>query len=460
MVYPPVPHRLIKGNIWPALPSAKGQTMLSLLYQMDQIQWWSPDDIRAHQFQQLKALISHASEKVPFYQARINDCGLKPPFDYLAERWSELPVLTRHNIQSEGSALHSKKLPKFHGAISDIHTSGSTGAPIRALRTELALSFWSAITLREHLWHRRDFRGKLAVIRDSTPGQSMYPKGSRYQFWGSSRRTFDTGPCVALNINSSAAEQAEWLVRENPDYLLSHPTNILRVANYCIENKIQVPNLKQINTLSEILRPEVRDACMAAWNTPVTDNYSSREIGYMALQCPEHPHYHVQAEGVYLEVVDDLGKPCNPGQIGRILVTPLHNFAMPLIRYDVGDYAEMGAPCPCGRGLPTLNRIMGREQNMLTKADGEKVWTLLSEGKIRELLQIAAIQEYQFIQKSRTEIEARFIVAQPLTPHETQQIKGWLSDKFGSEFEFDLIFPKQLQRSSSGKLQDFISEII
>lgn len=459
MVYPPVPHSDIKGNVWPTLPGAKGQTVLSLLYQMEQTQWWSPEDIREHQFKQLRELTGQAWNAVPFYRNRLKQLGLAPPFDDLQEQWTNIPILTRKDIQDQGKALYSQKQPPGHGKIFDIHTSGSTGKPIRALRTELALWFWSAFTLRDHLWHRRDLRGTLAVVRDSTPGASVYPKGSRFKYWGSSRRTFDTGPCVSLNINSSAAEQAEWLVRENPDYLLTHPTNILRVATHCIENKIKLPNLKQINTLSEILRPETRDLCREAWDVEITDNYTSREIGYMALQCPEHEHYHVQSEGVYLEVVDDQGKACKTGEIGRILVTHIHNFAMPFIRYEVGDYAEVGELCTCGRGLPVLKQILGREQNMLTKPNGEKVWTLLSEGAIRKLLKITPILEYQFVQKSKSLLEARFIVSRPLDKPETEQTHAWLAEKFGSDLEFQLSFPDELQRSKSGKLQDFISDV-
>ena len=88
--------------------------------------------------------------------------------------------------------------------------------------------------------------------------------------------------------------------------------------------------------------------------------YTCQEAGYLALQCPDYPHFHVQSENVLLEVVDDVGQPCGPGEVGRVLITSLNNFATPLIRYELGDYAEVGAPCPCGRGLPVLKRIMGR----------------------------------------------------------------------------------------------------
>ena len=80
--------------------------------------------------------------------------------------------------------------------------------------------------------------------------------------------------------------------------------------------------------------------------------YSCEEAGYIALQCPQAEHYHCQSESVLVEVLDDEGRPCTPGQVGKVVLTALHNFAMPLIRYENQDYAEVGPPCACGRGLP------------------------------------------------------------------------------------------------------------
>src|SRR3546814_13116510 len=89
---------------------------------------------------------------------------------------------------------------------------------------------------------------------------------------------------------------------------------------------------------------------------------------YLALQCPEHEHYHVQSEAVLLEVLDEEDRPCRPGEVGRVVVTPLTNFAMPMIRYAVGGLAAVGAPCPCGRGLPVLTRILGRARDKIGRA--------------------------------------------------------------------------------------------
>ena len=131
---------------------------------------------------------------------------------------------------------------------------------------------------------------------------------------------------------------------------------------------MRLPGLREVRTLGEASTPDLRALCREAWGVPLVDVYSAEEVGYIALQCPEHEHYHVQAESVLVEILDERGAPAPPGETGRVVVTDLHNFAMPLVRYEIGDYAEVGEPCACGRGLPVLRRIVGRVRNMLRDA--------------------------------------------------------------------------------------------
>ncbi len=456
---PPAPRSSIKGIEWPALSSPNGRTVLSLLHQFEQSEWWSGDDIHARQFRQLGRLLAHACENVPYYRTRLKESGVKDPKSVTPEEWSKLPFLRRPDIQRAGKGLHSETIPRGHGKVGDVHTSGTTGEPIRVLRTELSGLFWSAFTLRDHLWHGRDFTGKLAVIRNSAKGEDPYPDGTTSPRWGATDLIYKTGPGVSLNLNCTPAEQVDWLRRENPDYLMTHPTNMIRLAKYCVDNAIRLDNLREALTISEMLRPEVRDACKAAWGVGVSDIYSGRDVGYLALQCPDHDHYHVQAEGVYLEVLDGDGNPCRPGDVGRVVVTPLHNFAMPMIRYDIGDFAEAGEPCPCGRGLPVLRRIIGREQDMVTLPGGEKRWTLLSAGNIESFLSLAPVRQYQFVQKDLETIEARLAVERDLSEEEKEGLRDWIVAKLDHPFKVTFSFIDEIPRTASGKYRDFISEI-
>lgn len=448
------------GIVWPALPDAQGAAVLAVLFQLEQTQWWSADRLRDAQHRQAGALLDHAWRTVPFYRDRLAQAGYAPGKPFPAEGWSRIPPLTREQVVAAGDGLLSNAPPANHGGLSEIFTSGSTGRPVRAVRSQLWEMLWRAFTVRDHLWHRRDLSGKLAVIRESGEGKAPWPNGATTPNWGSSSGALvDTGPCVSLNIRCSAEQQLDWLVRQDPDYLLTHPTVLHALAALGLDQGIQLPRLRQVQTISEILRPATRELCADAWGVPLVDMYSAREAGYLALQCPEHPHYHVQSESVLLEVVGPDGVPVEPGGTGRVLATPLHNFAMPLIRYEIGDYAEAGGPCPCGRGLPVLKRILGREQNMLVLPDGTRRWPLLSSADIRGMLDIAPITQYQFVQRGLNEIELRMVLRRSLTKKDEAALRSFVQDRFGHPFDVAFTRLDEIPRGATDKYQDFLSEI-
>ncbi len=97
-----------------------------------------------------------------------------------------------------------------------------------------------------------------------------------------------------------------------------------------------------------------------------------QEVGVVALQCPQAPVLHVSSEHVVVEVLDDDGAPCEPGRVGRVVVTDLQNFATPLVRYEVGDFAVAGEACACGRTLPVLTSVAGRTRDLFVRANGER----------------------------------------------------------------------------------------
>ena len=448
------------GVCWPAVPEPRGSALLAVLFQLEQSQWWSAERLLERQMRQLGLLVAHARRRVPFYRGRIKSLRLGPNGALRRDDWLRLPVLSRAEIQAAGDTLSSSSLPPNHGRTSEIFTSGSTGRPIRVVRSQLWELLWSAFTVRDHLWHRRDMSGKLAVIRESGAGKAPYPDGTAAPNWGgSSSPVFDTGPSVGLNITCGLEQQADWLRRQDPDYLLTHPSMVHRLAEHCLGGGIRLPGLRQVETISEVLHPATRTICRQAWGVPLVDMYSAREAGYIALQCPDHEHYHVQSEGILVEVLDETGRPCSPGEVGRVVVTPLHNFAMPLIRYEIGDYAEVGGPCPCGRGLPVLRRILGRKQNMLVMPSGEERWPLLSSEDMSRLLAAAPIRQYQFAQTALETIELRLVVGRVLTPAEETELRRWVVDKFDHPFDVRLSYHAEIPRTAAGKYQDFVSEV-
>jgi phenylacetate-CoA ligase len=321
--------------------------------------------------------------------------------------------------------------------------------PVRIRSTQLVSLLWSVFTLRDHLWHRRDLRRKLATIR-----HSLEP-GARDNWGPATAGIFRTGPVVFQNMDVDAGALLDWLCGEKPDYLLTYPTLAAELASLSL-SKGKDLRLTEVRAFSEMLRPGVRELCREAWGAKLIDLYSAVELGNIALQCPESEHYHVQSEDVIVEVLDDSGVPCAPGTIGRVVITSLHNFAMPLVRYEIGDFAEAGAPCSCGRGLPVLSRIAGRLRGMLTAPDGKRYWPYFGS---RGMLDIAPIRQIQVVQKSFRLLEVRLVVGDPLSADQEERLRRHLLSHLPRGLELAFSYRDSIERTPGGKFEDFYSEV-
>jgi len=266
-----------------------------------------------------------------------------------------------------------------------------------------------------------------------------------------------SGPMYFFDITRPISEQLDWLVQQNPDYILTFPSTLRALLQRAEKMGIDLPRLSQVSTMSEVLHPDVPDACARIWGAKVVDSYSSQEVGIAAMQCPDHPHYHIQSEQVLLEVLDADDKPCGPGEVGRVVVTSLHNFATPLIRYEIGDHAKVGEPCPCGRGLPVLKRVLGRSRNMAILPSGDQIWPI---GYFSEsLMPIAPVRQIQFIQNTVHEIDVKLVVSQALTGTEETALRDYIVECLSYEFTINLQYVDEVPRSPSGKYEDFICRV-
>jgi phenylacetate-CoA ligase len=254
--------------------------------------------------------------------------------------------------------------------------------------------------------------------------------------------------------------QAEWLRQIVPGYLLTYPNNLsalLDLAEADPRDRIGLGRLKQVRTIGESLRDSLRERCRRVLGVGIADVYSTQEVGVIAIECPRAGGYHVMAEGLVFELLSDDGRPCAAGETGRVVVTDLHNFATPLIRYDLGDLAEADGPCVCGRGLPKIRRILGRERNLLRLPDGRRYWPLVGAFGYRE---IAPVRQYQIIQRSLERVTLRLAVERPLGVAEESGLAEKLVEFLGHRFavDFDYCTPS-IPRGPGGKFEDFVCEI-
>lgn len=443
----PMVRSTVPGISWPAIGSDASAHLQSLLFQLEHAQWLTAEQLRERQLAQLKCLLRHAGATVPRYADALRGIDVG---GLGWESFQALPLLTRRELQKCFAALCSPAVPTSHGAVSEGQTSGSTGMPVRFLQTAVTQLFWNALTLREHLWQERDFSGKLAAIR-------IKVEDGRWPDWGLPAAVlFRTGPGATLNVRTDVDKQLDWLVREDPDYLITHASNLQALAELSIQRGIRLSRLRQARSYSEALRPDLRETVRTAWGVEVADGYSCEEAGYIALQCPRHDHYHVQAENLLVEILDEAGRSCGPGETGRVVLTTLHNFAMPLLRYELGDYAEVGAPCDCGRGLPVISRIHGRRRNMIVLPDGRRHWPSFPAEMWCE---VAPIEQFRLVQKNPTEIEAQYVMVRELGLEEKARLEFALADRLGHRFRIVWNRCERLERGLGYKLEDFVSEL-
>jgi phenylacetate-CoA ligase len=437
---------------WPAIPGPRNSTLLALLYQFDQSQHWTREEIELVQLQQLSLVLDHAYNTVPFQRRRLQplvDQGRRiVTFDDL--QW--LPITRRADLQQHFDEMCSNSVPRDHLPVVKGSTSGSTGAPVRFLNTKVTQVFAKALLLRSHLWHGRDLGVNVVSIQvpRSQWDEDEHEKTLRFN------SVFPSGPAYRLSSTEGIDQQLAFLQSKEVGWLITYPSNLADLARAARDAGLRLPRLRYLSTLGEVVTQELRDLCREVWGLPVVDFYSCKEANILALQCPEHEHYHVQSERVIVEVLDDEGRPCAPGETGRVVVTDLHNYAMPLIRYEIGDYAVVGDACSCGRSLPVLKSIQGRARNMLLKPTGERFWP---RGGFTRIAQVAPVTQMQFVQHSLEEIELKLVVSEPLGPLAESQIIDIARRSLGESFNFTLTYVESIPRSAGGKFEDFISHV-
>jgi phenylacetate-CoA ligase len=436
------------GVVWPPVFAQHGH-LAALTLTLEQTQWLDAKTIAARQGEQLASLVAHHASASPSFAARAAAAGLAASEFTHPDHLRRLPVMSRAEAQQLADGPPAT-VPQSHRPLFDVQSSGSSGIPVKVHKTQLNRLMWMAMTLRYHDWAESGDFGRMATIRPATGLSDDSPD------WGAPVTLFHrTGPIHRISVEVPLEEQAERLIAFRPDTLLAYPSNILALHELGPRGREALKSVTVFRTIGETLPPDLRD--LLSKKARVADCYSAEEVGYIALQCADTSLYHIMAETLIVEILRDDGKPCRKGEVGRVVVTDLHNLAMPIIRYDTGDYAASGGRCPCGRGLPTISRIAGRWRGMITKPDGSRHWPLTGFYGYRK---IAPIRHYQMIQHTVDQIELRLVMAKPLTPAQHDALIAHLHKAIDPGIRFDIQqFSDRLPPGPRGKTDEFISLI-
>lgn len=421
--------------------------LTALLAQLEATQWLSPAELETRQAQQIGLLCEHHKAHTPSFAARLRTARVS----YLnsLERLRQLAPLSRRDAQSLGDGFFARQVPKHHMPLGIAKTSGSTGEPVTVRKTTVGRLFWSAFTIRDHLWHGRSFDLRMSSIRANV---SKYVDAKD---WGSPvSNLFKSGEAQGIPITTDIREQLRLLRRFAPELLIVYPNNLEAFVGIWEKDGFDLKTLRHVKTIGETVHPGLRDKVKALTGRAIEDNYSSQEVGTIAIECPASGLYHVMSEALVVEVLNEQGEACREGEVGRVVVSDLLNLATPVIRYDIGDYAEVGPQCPCGRGLPTLKRILGRERNLVRLPDGSRNWPLVG---FHHYDTVAPVRQYQLVQHKIDEIEFKVVTDAAITREQEEGLIRIAQQALNYPFKITITQHRQrLPLGPNGKFEEFV----
>jgi len=406
------------------------------------------DQLLAYQENLLAPLALHAHRNVPLYKDRL--ASLCSETEVNLERWHTIPILTRADVQRNLKALAAERVPPNMGATIHGETSGSSGRPIRYLMNELASVADIGTTDRAFRWWNFDGNKSMATFVARHRDDARPPEGKVETGW----RFGAAGLHHMLDLSADTRTQLEWLCKRRPNYLTAHSFVLNEVAKLVSKKRLDV-RLDRINSIGTVLNDEIRHACEEAFGVQPIDQYGAQETGLLACECPWCGHFHINAETVLVEILDPYGRPSPPGTAGRVIVTSFYNYAMPFIRYELGDFAVAGPKqLKCPIKLPTLGKVMGRYRNAFILHDGRTIYPYVPVSRLKEYL---SFEQIQIVQTNLTSIEVRYT---PLNRNESVDRDGLetcLRELIDASFSVQTAAVDEIPRSPSGKFEDYLS---
>jgi phenylacetate-CoA ligase len=339
-----------------------------------QNQWRPAGPLAALQNRKLKRLVQTAYRNVAYYRTLFDNAGISPAGIQSTADLARIPITTKADLQGCSSAEVLSKVLRAD-TFSSEHSSGSTGQPFKvcydpAYRSTRDMLFLRGLLAAGYRWGQ-----KVQLVTDAA---KKHKPLLRWRY----ASILDPPERLLAELN-----------REKPDLLYGCKTPLVRLAEHVRDTRTSAHQPKRIVSTGEILEPESRALLEKSFSAEVYDFYGSTEMGLVAWECKQKTGYHLSADCL---IVEFLPIPGNSG-LSRMVMTNLDLMAMPLIRYDSGDLGLPGptGPCPCGRRLPRILRVDGRQNDCLKMRDGR---TISPYRLTCAMERIPGILKYQVIQ--------------------------------------------------------------
>ena len=348
-----------------------------------------------------------------------------------AGRLQALPVMRRADYRAMIGRSPARVPPAF-GPLGTKETSGSSGMPVRFHFSALAQRINVSLMHADDGRHGRDPHASVALLTV----QARPPEGPHLEVPGDPWLHPGTH-FVRHSAGFSLEENARWLCQQPVRYLCTYPALLSGVLSMIELHGLAAPRLAQVMTFAETVDPVLRERTRRILGARLVDSYSCEEVGPLAFQCPaSDEHLHVAVSNAIVEVVDDAGRPLPEGEAGSVVVTGLHQWASPALRYELGDVAALLPHCPgCGAQVPTLTRLLGRRRVLVERASGELFYVRV---QAHDWLGCSPVTEWRMVQQTPRDFHVELVAPRPLTPEEHIAIQAMLAQRVGAEFRFAL----------------------
>ena len=398
----------------------------------------SSDELEAIRERKLRALISYAYEHVPFYRTRFIAAGITPDDVRGVSDLRHVPVLTRDELRAAGTDGRAYGVDLAHGRVA--RTSGSSGKPLAVFRTPGEDRLRRALEFRSMRW--AGLRPRDRIVNVGTT-HAIPPSPLRYL--GLYRLTL-VSPSLPVDEQIARVRQLQ------PNVLWIYPT-ALRALLGRIGSLRSLAHPRTIVTSAEPLDPVLHQRVSTDMDVEFLNFYGSVESGRIAWECAAHEGLHINADCVILELAGDTELP-DAGS--SVIVTNLNSFAMPFIRYRLGDRCEfIQRPCSCGVALPLMKPPRGRDWDVVKLPSGK----LLSPWGINPFLrELDSLQQFRLTQERSDYFVLQLVLARPIADHELATLRRQLLSHLGEPVTLDIDVVDAIEEGAL-KFRTFISKV-
>ncbi|MEX0725818.1 MAG: hypothetical protein WEB58_23835 [Planctomycetaceae bacterium] len=444
--------RLIRRIVAPAWARWERSPYLKHYRRLLKTQFDNPETIAARQWAAIEGLMRHAVATSPFYAARFANAGLTSAAIRGFDDFRRIPCLTKHDLRQHGREMLSSHYDPRDLRIKK--TSGSTGVSVEILVDEDAMQFKRGCTLRSDEWTGWRLGERVGMVW----GNPEYVKRG----WRGRLRNTLLERAVyldTLKMDERAMQTFLEKIRElRPTLFFGHAHSLYLFAEYAGSHGGPGYRPRGIISSAMVLHQFQREAIERVFGCQVTNRYGCEEVSLIACECEEHRGLHVNSDGVYVEVIGARGEPCAVGEPGSLVVTDLSNRAMPILRYKVGDVGVLSyRRCPCGRGLPLLEKLEGREADYVLTPDGQ----LISGISLTEnfAMLVPGIEQLQIVQEQIDDIRFRIVKGADYGAASVAKVGELTRERFGDNVRYEIEYVDAIPQEPSGKYRFCISNV-